>query len=109
MTEDSTSDYTFAMDDETQGWSISAELATPTGYTGEDKTAEVVTEATSECDSSGTCTVLPLTNFGSMTYTKASYNNGTYYTSSGTTQIVMYQNDAEADGWGHWEQTARSR
>jgi hypothetical protein len=102
VTEDSPSDYTVAMDDETQGWTLDTELAMPSGYTGEDQTSEVITEATTECNSDGSdCTIMPLTNFGSVTYANASYNDKVYYTSSNTTTpIVMYQNDAEADGVG---------
>jgi hypothetical protein len=103
VTEDSPSDYTFVMDDETQGWTLDTELPMPTGYTGEDLTSEVITEATTECNSSGSdCTIMPLTNFGSVTYASASYNDGTEvdYTSSNTTQIELYQSGVEADGVG---------
>jgi hypothetical protein len=101
VTEDSPSDYTFVMDDETQDWSVDGELAMPTGYTGDDETSEVITEAPTECNSNGThCSVLPLTNFGSVAYTDASYNNGVDYTSSSDTPIELLQNNAEADGVG---------
>ena len=74
------------MDDETQGWSVDAGMAMPTGYTGEGQTSEVITEATTECTSATSCAIMPLTNFGQVAYTSASYNNSeTAYTGSSTT------------------------
>jgi hypothetical protein len=102
VTEDSPSEYTFSMDDETQGWSVDAGMAMPTGYTGEDQTSEVITEATTECTSASasSCAVMPLTNFGKVTYTSASYNSGTAYTSSNTTPIELVETDGIRDGVG---------
>jgi Peptidase A4 family/PASTA domain len=102
VTEDSPSEYTFALDDETQGWSFSVEQAMPAGYTGEDKTSEVLTEATIECSTPSpvSCIDVPLTNFGDVDYTSASYNSGTYYASSNTARIYMIQGSVEEDGVG---------
>jgi Peptidase A4 family/PASTA domain len=100
VTEDSSSEYTFVMDDETQGWSFNVEQAMPTGYTGEGQTSEVITEATTECTSASSCAIMPLTNFGKVAYTSASYNSGTDYASSNTTRIDLTQNGAEADSVG---------
>ena len=101
VTEDTPSEYTVALDDETQGWTLDTELAMPSGYTGEDQTSEVITEATTECNSSGgDCTIMPLTNFGSVAYSSATYNDEVDYTSSNTTPIELIQNKVEADGVG---------
>ena len=72
----------------------------PTGYTGEGQTSEVITEATTECTSPSSCGIMPLTNFGKVAYTSASYNSGTDYASSNTTRIDLTQNGAEADSVG---------
>jgi hypothetical protein len=102
VTEDSPSEYTFAMDDETQGWTVDAGMAMPTGYTGEGQTSEVITEATTECTSPSatSCTVMPLTNFGKVAYTSASYNGGTAYSSSNTTPIELVETDGVRDSVG---------
>jgi transcription elongation GreA/GreB family factor len=101
VTEVNSSNYSVTMDDETQGWSFTAELQMPTGYSGEGLTSEVITEAPTECDSSGTdCSVMPLTNFGAVTYSSATYNGDVDYTSSNTTPIELYASGVEADGVG---------
>jgi Peptidase A4 family/PASTA domain len=102
VTEDSPSEYNFVMDDETQGWNINSNLTMPAGSTGEDQTSEVITEATTECTSASasSCTIMPITNFGKVAYTSASYNGGTAYTSSNTTPIELEQNGALADTVG---------
>jgi hypothetical protein len=100
VTEDSSSEYTFSMDDETQGWTVDAGQAMPTGYTGEDLTSEVITEATTECSSPTSCAIMPLTNFGKVAYTSASYNGATDYTSSNTTPIELVQNGVLTDTVG---------
>jgi hypothetical protein len=97
VTEDTTSDYTFTMTDETQGWSLDADEPMPTGYTGSDESSEVITEATTECTSATSCTIMPITNFGHVTYSNASYNDATAYTSSNTSPIELVQNGKQAD------------
>ena len=102
ITEDSSSVYTFSMDDETQGWTVDAEQAMPSGYTGEGQTSEVITEATTECTSASasSCSIMPLTNFGNVAYTSATYNSGTAYTSSNTTPIELVQSGGVGDTVG---------
>jgi hypothetical protein len=100
VTEDSPSEYTFVMDDKTQGWNLNTAVQMPAGYTGADQTSEVITEATTECTSSTSCRVMPITNFGKVAYSSASYNGGTAYTSSNTTPIELEQNGALADTVG---------
>jgi hypothetical protein len=102
VTEDSPSEYTFDMNDETQGWTLDAGMAMPTGNTGEGLTSEVITEATTECtsDSASSCTIMPLTNFGKVAYTSASYNSGTDYSSSNTTPIELVETDGIRDSVG---------
>lgn len=92
------SEYAFYVENETQGWSISADLEMPSGYTGEDQTSEVITEAPTECEGS-TCAQLPLTDFGSVSYGSASSSAG-IYTSSNTIRIDLYVNNVEADSVG---------
>jgi len=102
VTENSSSQYTFTMADETQGWSVDAGMAMPTGYTGEGQTSEVITEATTECTSASasSCTIMPLTNFGRVTYSSASYNSGTAYAGSNTTPIELVQSGGVGDTVG---------
>jgi hypothetical protein len=102
VTENTTSEYTFMMEDQTEGWSLDVELPMPTGYTGKDESSEVITEATTECTSASasSCAIMPITNFGQVSYASASYNNATAYTSSNTTPIELVQGGKEADGVG---------
>jgi hypothetical protein len=102
VTEDSPSDYTFNMDDETQDWSVDAPMAMPAGYSGADQTSEVITEATTECTSSSesSCSVMPITDFGKVAYTSASYNGGTDYASSNTAPIELEQDGTLTDTVG---------
>jgi hypothetical protein len=100
VTEDSSSEYTFVMEDETQGWSFNVEQLMPTGYTGKGLTSEVITEATTECTSDTSCAVMPITNFGKVAYTSASYNSGTAYTSSSATPIELVQSGGVGDTVG---------
>ena len=102
ITEDSSSVYTFSMDDETQGWTVDAEQAMPSGYTGPGQTSEVITEATTECTSASasSCSVVPFTNFGNVAYTSATYNSRSTYTSSNTTPIELVQSGGVGDTVG---------
>ena len=103
VTEDTPSDYTFVMDDETEQWSLNTDLTMPTGFSGKDLTSEVITEATTECNSDGgDCTIMPLTDFGSVAYANASYQDKAEvdYTSSNTAPIELVQTRVEADGVG---------
>jgi len=100
VTEVSPSEYNVVMDDETRGWNINSNLTMPDGATGADETSEVITEATTECTSSTDCTVMPITNFGKVAYSSASYNSGTAYTGSNATPIELAQNGELADSVG---------
>jgi hypothetical protein len=103
VTEDSPTEYTFSMDDETQGWTVDAGMAMPGNSRGEDQTSEVITEATTECTSASasSCAIMPLTNFGQVAYTSASYNNSeTAYTGSSTTPIELVQSGGTGDTVG---------
>ena len=90
VSEVSPSEYDVTMDDETQGWNINYNLTMPDGATGADQTSEVITEATTECTSSSasSCTIMPITNFGRVAYSGATYNGGTPYSSSNTTAPI---------------------
>jgi len=99
----SPSEYYFYVRDETQGWYISTDEDMPTGYTGEDQTSEVITEAPTECSTPTTCQELPLTNFGSVGYYNTLYNASAadWYTSSNTIRIDLYENGTtETDSVG---------
>jgi hypothetical protein len=101
VTEDSPTKYTFNMDDETQGWTVDTGMAMPTGSKGEDQTSEVITEATTECTTPTSCAPLPITNFGTVAYTSASYNKSkTAYTGSNTTPIELVQSGGIGDSVG---------
>jgi Peptidase A4 family/Putative Ig domain len=103
VTEISPAEYDLYLDDETQGWYFSGDVDMPSGYTGEDMTAEVITEAPALCTSTS-CTVQTLADFGSVSYTSSIYGTpsaGTdWYSSANTDQIDLYQNGVEADGVG---------
>jgi hypothetical protein len=99
----SPSEYYFYVRDETQGWYISTDEDMPAGYTGEDQTSEVITEAPTECSTPTTCQELPLTNFGSVGYYNTLYNASAadWYTSSNTIKIDLYENGTtETDSVG---------
>jgi hypothetical protein len=102
VAEVSPSEYSMYIDDQTQGWYFEGDLDMPSGYTGDDQTSEVIAEATTECDP--TCTIMPLTDFGSVSYSDDYYVDASgstdFYTSSDTSQIELYQNGGEADGVG---------
>jgi Peptidase A4 family/Putative Ig domain len=103
VTEVSPSGYDLYLGDQTQGWYFSGDLEMPSGYTGQDLTSEVITEATTECPTPTTCQIMPLTDFGSVSYDPAEYwynggNSLAFYASSNTTRIDLYQDNAEADG-----------
>jgi hypothetical protein len=82
-----TSTYTLTISDTTQGWSHSTVKSQP-GLSR--SSAEVITEAPSS--SSG---VLPLANFGTVTYS-ASAANGTSLGSQAPTEIIMVNNSGAA-------------
>jgi Peptidase A4 family len=103
VAEISPSEYSMQLDDQTQSWSFAGDLEMPSGYTGEDLTSEVITEAPTECDPG--CTQPPLTDFGTVGYSEAYYAAGTsayYYGSANTTRIDLYENNSsvETDGVG---------
>jgi hypothetical protein len=82
-----TSTYTLTISDTTQGWSHST-VKSQSGLSR--SSAEVITEAPSS--SSG---VLPLANFGTVTYS-ASAANGSSLGSQAPTQIIMINNSGAA-------------
>jgi hypothetical protein len=82
-----TSTYTLTISDTTQGWSHST-VKSQSGLSR--SSAEVITEAPSS--SSG---VLPLANFGTVTYS-ASAANGTSLGSQAPTEIIMVNNSGAA-------------
>jgi len=95
-------EYSMAIDDETQRWAFAGYLDMPSGYTGDDLTSEVIAEATSLCTAT-TCTIQPLTDFGSVTFSDNYFFTPTttdYFTSADSSPIELYQNGVETDDVG---------
>ena len=70
--------YYLSLNDTTLGAGFNATATVPTGYVGQNKSAEVITEAPSEVSGS-TVTQLPLADYGQV-----NYNNATVTSRSGT-------------------------
>ena len=70
--------YYLSLNDTTLGAGFTATATVPAGYTGQNKSAEVITEAPSEVSGS-TVTQLPLADYGQV-----NYNNATVTSRSGT-------------------------
>jgi hypothetical protein len=70
--------YSLSLNDTTLGAGFNATANVPAGYTGQDKSAEVITEAPSEL-SNGNLVQLPLADYGQV-----NYNNTTVTSRSGT-------------------------
>jgi len=70
VNEDNTS---FSLTDETTGQSFSKTVQSPNPDTS---SAEWIAESPSECDGSGSCTPLPLSDFGTVDFTSASATAG---------------------------------
>jgi hypothetical protein len=71
--------YYLSLNDTTLGAGFNATATVPSGYTGQDKTAEVITEAPSELMSDGSLVPLPLADYGQV-----NYNNATVTSRGGT-------------------------
>ena len=99
-TEVSPTDYEYTIIDQAEGWSLDqADLPMPTGYTGEDASAEVIAEAPSSAAGEYT-----LSTFSPVSYTSSLFfdTGGTqgYYSSSNAALIEMIQNGVQADQVG---------
>jgi hypothetical protein len=70
--------YSLSLNDTTLGAGFTATATVPTGYTGQNKSAEVITEAPSEVSGSSLIQ-LPLADYGQV-----NYNNATVTSRSGT-------------------------
>jgi hypothetical protein len=71
--------YYLSLNDTTLGAGFNATATVPVGYTGQNKSAEVITEAPSELMSSGSLVQLPLADYGQV-----NYNSATVTSRSGT-------------------------
>lgn len=71
--------YYLSLNDTTLGAGFNATATVPSGYTGQNKTAEVITEAPSELMSDGSLVPLPLAD-----YAQVNYNSATVTSRSGT-------------------------
>ena len=71
--------YYLSLNDTTLGAGFNATATVPAGYTGQNKSAEVITEAPSELMSDGTLVQLPLADYGQV-----NYNSATVTSRSGT-------------------------
>ena len=72
--------YYLSLNDTTLGAGFNATANLPTGYTGRNKSAEVITEAPSELMSNGNLVQLPLADYGQVNYNSATVTsrNGTH-------------------------------
>ena len=71
--------YYLSLNDTTLGAGFNATATVPSGYTGQNKSAEVITEAPSELLSDGSLAQLPLADYGQV-----NYNSATVTSRSGT-------------------------
>jgi hypothetical protein len=98
----------FSLTDETTGQSFSKTVSSPNPDTS---SAEWVAEAPSECDGSGGCTPLPLSDFGTVDFTSASAtangHTGTISDSAWTAQPIALGSNGSYDiGYGSSQNTA---
>jgi len=72
--------YYLSLNDTTLGAGFNATATVPAGYTGQNKSAEVITEAPAEVTSSGSVVQLPLADYGQVNYNSATITsrNGTH-------------------------------
>jgi Peptidase A4 family len=88
----------FSLTDETTGQSFSKTVSSPNPDTS---SAEWIAEAPSECDGSGSCTPLPLSDFGTVDFTSATAtangHTGTISDSNWSSQAVALGSDGSYD------------
>ena len=84
--------YYLSLNDTTLGAGFNATATVPAGYTGQNKSAEVITEAPSEVTSSGSVVQLPLADYGQVNYNGATITtrNGTHGGLGGSTLWNSY-------------------
>jgi Peptidase A4 family len=98
----------FSLADETTGQSFSKTIQSPNPDTS---SAEWVAEAPSQCDGSGSCTPLPLSDFGTVDFTSATAtangHTGTISDPNWTAQPIALGADGTYDiGYGSSQNTA---
>jgi len=98
----------FSLTDKTTGQSFSKTVSSPNPDTS---SAEWIAEAPSECDGSGSCTPLPLSDFGTVDFTNATAtangHTGTISDSNWTAQPIALGSDGTYDvGYGSSQNTA---
>jgi Peptidase A4 family len=98
----------FSLKDETTGQSFTKTVQSPNPDTS---SAEWVAEAPSQCDGSGSCTPLPLSDFGTVDFTNATAtangHTGTISDSNWTAQPIALGSDGTYDiGYGSSQNTA---
>jgi Peptidase A4 family len=98
----------FSLTDKTTGQSFSKTVSSPNPDTS---SAEWVAEAPSECDGSGSCTPLQLSDFGTVDFTNASAtangHTGTISDSAWTAQPIALGSNGSYDvGYGSSQNTA---
>ena len=84
--------YYLSLNDTTLGAGFNATATAPAGYTGQNKSAEVITEAPAEVTSNGTLVQLPLADYGQVNYNSATITsrNGTHGGLGGSTLWNSY-------------------
>ena len=102
------SSTSFSLKDETTGQSFTKTVQSPNPDTS---SAEWVAEAPSQCDGSGNCTPLPLSDFGKVDFTNATAtangHTGTISDPSWTAQPIALGSDGTYDvGYGSSQNTA---
>jgi hypothetical protein len=92
VVEDSPTVYDITITDIVQGWSYSADVTMPSGYSGADASAEAIVEAPSETGVGQ----LPLAEFDPTSFIAGEFNGGTSFTNADA--VHMYPNGTtEAD------------
>ncbi|HUJ35452.1 MAG TPA: G1 family glutamic endopeptidase [Solirubrobacteraceae bacterium] len=102
------SSTSFSLTDKTTGQSFSKTIQAPNPDTS---SAEWIAEAPSQCDGSGSCTPLPLSDFGTVQFTSATAtangHTGTISDSNWTAQPIALGSDGTYDiGYGSSQNTA---
>jgi Peptidase A4 family len=98
----------FSLTDKTTGQSFSKTVSSPNPDTS---SAEWIAEAPSDCDGSGSCTPLPLSDFGTVDFTNATAtangHTGTISDSNWSAQPIALGSDGSYDiGYGSSQNTA---
>jgi hypothetical protein len=91
-------EYEYTLTDATQNWQYQQAQAMPQGYTGQDRTSEVIAEAPTNGD---TGFLIPLADFTTpVAFTNSAYNSGTAFSSSNSTAYNIADDGEQLDSTG---------